>query len=546
MTISLTGRRARRATPALGLVLGMFLATPLWAAPVAFPTNTTAVTLDGTALGDASPGTSLRTSVARASDGTYHLWMLPAGTSSLLSEMVHATSADGIHFTSQGKLTPPANYWQLMACGPSTSPEPISSFVRVSQSGGEWLMTVWHPNAAGQNTFYSYSSSIWRLGTDPANLTPTLAGPLPSTSCGTANAPGRHHLGTFGIADGRLWLRQSAAAGALPGARGGNVGGYTFDLGTSPPTTSPRPSADPGTPKQTREADLFAGTGYYETGSPPPATRAYVYNAGRTLAQGGALGTYYSFADYNSAAALEQDMWYVESTDRGSTWTAPARIYPGQGATVLVDGLPNRGNFSGPEVTSDGRTYFATRDACNNNVLVTAAGAAADPRLAIRKQFSPSNVPVGGTSQLSITVQAPAGCAPAPAGPVVTNLALTDPLPAGVTLTGAITSNTCGGTLSAPAGGSTLNLTGVALSMGQSCSAVVEVRADSAGTHNNVIAASAVTNDQLLAPASDASAPLVAAAVQAVPVAPPAGLALLATLVGAVAVWRRPRRQRRA
>ena len=142
MTISLTGRRARRATPALGLVLGMFLATPLWAAPVAFPTNTTAVTLDGTALGDASPGTSLRTSVARASDGTYHLWMLPAGTSSLLSEMVHATSADGIHFTSQGKLTPPANYWQLMACGPSTSPEPLSSFVRVSQSGGEWLMTV--------------------------------------------------------------------------------------------------------------------------------------------------------------------------------------------------------------------------------------------------------------------------------------------------------------------------------------------------------------------------------------------------------------------
>ena len=528
------------ATWCLPLVL---IAPTAWAAPVAFPTNTTAVTLDGAPLGTGTLGSGLRNTVVQAADGSYHLWAIMNNPDSVISRIVHATATDGIHFITQGRLAPPANYWSTYACGLPPATEPIASFLRVSQVGGEWMLAVWHQNQP-PHTYYSYNTSVWRLGADPANLAPTLVGPLPSTSCATAAAPGRFHLGVFGMADSRIWLRQASGAGSLPGALGGNLGGYTIDLNTAPPTTSPRPSADASVPKLTREADLFAGTGFYETGTAPAgATRAYVYNAGRTLAQGGAIGTYYSFINFSTDTAIEKELRYVESSDGGITWTVPARIYGGQGAQVLVNGLPNGGNFNAPEVTTGGRAYFTTRDACNNAVMVTAADAAADPRLAVTKRFSPASVAVGGTSQLSITVQAPAGCTPAPVAPVVTSLALADALQTGLLLTGNVVSNTCGGTLSAPAGTTSLTLGGVALNMGQSCTAVVEVQANAAGTYDNVIAASSVTNDQALLPAQDAAARLVVAGpVQPVPAHTPWGLAALAGLMGLVVAWRRQRR----
>ena len=139
--------------------------------------------------------------------------------------------------------------------------------------------------------------------------------------------------------------------------------------------------------------------------------------------------------------------------------------------------------------------------------------------------------------------EAPAGCTPAPVAPVVTSLALADALQTGLLLTGNVVSNTCGGTLSAPAGTTSLTLGGVALNMGQSCTAVVEVQANAAGTYDNVIAASSVTNDQALLPAQDAAARLVVAGpVQPVPAHTPWGLAALAGLMGLVVAWRRQRR----
>jgi len=63
------------------------------AAPVAFPTNTTVVQLDG------APLALLRNTVAIDAGGTYHLWAIPNGGDSVISKIVHATATDGIHFT---------------------------------------------------------------------------------------------------------------------------------------------------------------------------------------------------------------------------------------------------------------------------------------------------------------------------------------------------------------------------------------------------------------------------------------------------------------
>ena len=505
--------------------------------PVAFPLSTTPVTLDGT------PMPARNNSVVH--DGAkYHMWVV---ATSRISGFVHATSDDGIHFTTQGTLAPPDRYWQQFPCGlqaPAAS-EPVAPFVRVSQVNGEWIMMVWHQAQAGHPR-YNGNTSVWRIGVDPSNRAVTQFGSLPHTSnpCATASAPGGNHAGVFGMIGSRIYLRHSSASSGLVGSVGGNLGAYTITL-TAPPTTSLRPSADP----TTYEANLFAGTNFHETLPVPPAkVRAYVENAGRTLEQanGTIIGTYYSFDGYDTGSPYEKDLWYVESTNGGVTWSQPQRIYGPLGTQVLVNGLPNTGNFSAPEVTANGRTYFFTTDACGRRVMVTAADAATDPRLAIAKQFQPAAVTLGAVSQLSITLQAPpASCSPAPATPVVSNLAFIDTLPAGLSPTGSVVSNTCtGSTVTAPANGASVSVQGVALAMGASCTVTVEVRANAVGAHENRISVAAVSNTQNLAPAQNATATLTvttaAGSVQAVPATEPLSLAALAALL-AGAAWRRRR-----
>ena len=522
--------KARVLRGASVLAAVVWLAGAAHAAPAPFSTNTVAVTLDGVTLGTQTTGSGLRNSVAQGDDGTYHLWAIKNGADSVVSRMVHATSADGIHFTTQGTLQPPGNYWQL-ACGVQALPasEPIASFVRVSKVGGEWVMAVWHQNQAAGHNWFSYNTSIWRIGADPNALAVTLNGPLPTATCGTASGPGRFHIGVFGMDDAFVYLRHVPQAGALAGSLGGNLGRYTINRGVSPPTTSPRPAADAGMPKQTQEAELFAGTGFAEaTPLPPGASRALVYNAGRAISQGGALGAYYSFTDYDTLAALEKDLWHVESTDGGANWGAPTRIYGPAGAQVLVNGLPNTGNFSAPEVTADGRSYFATRDACNNSVMVTPAAAADDPRMGVAMQFDPAAVVAGQTTQLTITVQAPAGCVPAPTAPVLTNLGYVHTLPASLEFTKTVISTSCTGTLAFPSNGS-VSLAGASLAMGQSCSVVLAVQAPVAGTFNGQLPVADVVNDENLAPASDAQAALVVTPIVVPPGQAPAPVPVPAT-----------------
>ncbi len=97
------------------------------------------------------------------------------------------------------------------------------------------------------------------------------------------------------------------------------------------------------------------------------------------------------------------------------------------------------------------------------------------------KVFSPDPIGPGSASMLTFTIDNSGEGTP------VSAMAFTDVLPAGVTLASpAFVSNTCGGTLTAPNGGTTVSLTGGMLGAGAKCTIVVNVTGSTAGVHMNV------------------------------------------------------------
>lgn len=523
-----------------------------------FPMETTPVTLDGTAVGTLTSTTlsdnALLNSIVLV-DGTYHMWARRGNGK--ISQMIHATSDDGIRFTTDAALRPPANYWTTCPGTVTPTTEPNADRLRVSKVGADWILMVWHGNQAGHD-YYSYSSSVWKIGPDPNNLDIALIGPLPSQACDGSNKhPGRNHVGVFGMTDvdgeyPRIWLRDDHNSTSI-NLTGGALAGYEIDLSVSPPPTSDTPRYGNPATNTTYEFDLLAGTGYFEYPLPQTPQHSMVMPIGRTLDQGGTLGTYFAIVNRASQAPVDKELWYTESADGGATWSASVPIYgSGAGQNVLVDGLPNQYGFRAPEVVEGGvRTYFWTQNYCQQTVMVTAIDEQAKPKLTIVKDFEPNRVAVGGISQLKVTVTAPAICQPAPQGAAVTNLSYTDNLPGGgnVKLTGRVISNSCVGegmAVSAPAEDTTFSLTGVDLPMGESCDLVVEVRGDVSGVYDNVIPVVNVTNAlnwPAAAPARD-TLTVGDGGVTPVPTMGTLSLAALGGLLGLFAV-RRQRKHRK-
>ncbi|MEG1281796.1 MAG: hypothetical protein RSD57_15240 [Comamonas sp.] len=518
---------------AINLLLGAGLAFAVsvaMASPAAFPTTTTTVKVDGVPIGDQiAASNSLRNTVVFDA-GIYYLWFVDSASSNSLSDVQLATSTDGINFTRQGKLAPPANWWTSHGA----TAEPLVNYVRVSKVSNEWVLAAWVSNDTSFGD-YSYNTMVWSMGASPANLSISQYGPLPTPPAG----PGGNHVGTFGIVNGNLYARQDTLTGGL--------GRYALTLGT-PPTTS----AWPGT----NEADLFTGTpwcwGLASTCTSASA-QSYVHNYGRTLDQSGTLGNYYAFRDWSTAGRREKQLWYVESGDDGVTWGAPQSLFT-NGNAVTVDGLPNAGNFSSPEVAALGagayRSYFSTVDACGQTVMVTAAAIGAQQGLGIVEAFAPSTVAVGGTSALTVTLSAPAAtCSPAPATPLYTGLQYINSLPDGLEVVSA-GANTCGGSLTIDPSNKSFGLSGVSLNAGASCTTTVNVKMTKAGTHLNRIYASAaspggVSNDQQVPAMADAVASLsspVASAPAPVPTLGSWGLMLLSLLATVLGMRRLSRR----
>lgn len=111
---------------------------------------------------------------------------------------------------------------------------------------------------------------------------------------------------------------------------------------------------------------------------------------------------------------------------------------------------------------------------------------------AFNKAFDPAVIGPGSTSMLVFTIDGSDVQQP------VEDMAFTDNLPAGMTLAApAFVSNDCGGTVSAPDGGTTVSLTDGMLGLGQSCTIVVNVTAgavDDSDTDYDNISSSLTTS----------------------------------------------------
>jgi uncharacterized repeat protein (TIGR01451 family) len=155
---------------------------------------------------------------------------------------------------------------------------------------------------------------------------------------------------------------------------------------------------------------------------------------------------------------------------------------PGTVYTLIANDLtePLTGGFVGlPEgtiFTVSGKAFKISYAAgsSGNDVVLTARGAAPT----FGKAFGAPSIPLDGTTTLTFTLTNPN------AGPL-TGVAFSDALPGGLLVAAGVTSNTCGGTLTAVAGSSNVNLIGGTISASGSCTIVVNVTGTTAGTKEN-------------------------------------------------------------
>ena len=322
--------------------------------PPAVGTAFQSVRISGQKLGTqyTSSGASLEYTIAFDPALVSITWTF-TGSSGLakMSQVQHATSTDGISFTPTGFMSY-ATAPDFAAFG--ATGEPDYQFPRAALLSGTWKLLLWTPNAQSGNPYgsYNYNESANDLGASPSQLAATHQGPVSGGTFGQTT-------GWWGLLEGNLFAQYDNAGG---------IGRFSFTDG-SPPVVPALPSATQG---------LVTGTGFvYGLTDPTNPLAVYPHNSARTIDLGGRLGTFYSLRHWSDGSRVNKQIYYVESTDGGSTWSSVAGLFA-NGNAVTVDGAPNGGNFSLPEMTigPNGPVfYFSTTDSAGNVVVATNAAA---------------------------------------------------------------------------------------------------------------------------------------------------------------------------
>jgi len=164
----------------------------------------------------------------------------------------------------------------------------------------------------------------------------------------------------------------------------------------------------------------------------------------------------------------------------------------------VTSSTPGQANNTTGNVTATGSGVNVTGTQASASLTVVAP-----PTLT--KSFNPTAISAGGVSQLSLTFTNPAG------NPALTNLAVNDPLPSGVTVAASPgLTNTCGGTVTGATAGSTaISLSGGTLPAGSSsCQLQVNVTSSTAGQANNTTGAVTATGSGVNVTGNTATASL--------------------------------------
>ena len=232
--------------------------------------------------------------------------------------------------------------------------------------------------------------------------------------------------------------------------------------------------------------------------APPPASITKAFGAAAMALNGSASLTF----TIDSGAVVQTGLAFTDTLPAGLVVATPNGLTNSCNGTVTAVAGSNSISLTGGNTTSFGGGIFnctvrvnvtgTTAGVKNNvtgNVSSTEGGtgntATASVNVvgppSISKAFGAVSVPVGGTTSLTFTINNPN-----PAGQLI-NLQFTDTLPIGLlvaTPNGLV--NTCGGTATATAGGTSVSLVNVTLAGNGTCTLTVNVLGSTNGVKNNV------------------------------------------------------------
>lgn len=346
--------------PAMGIAVALaaavILASTLGHATVPTPPAANQqITLDGVPLG--AP-TAFRSSYPTIQfvGGTYHMWVQVQdegdNTDLRVAGYRHATSSNGIAFTTQGTLSFAGNPFAATIYG-SAFGEPPWIYPRATIAGAGATFQFWTHNTAPDVTGdYNYNLSINTIAS-VNDLALTHYGPVGPVATGI---PGQT-AGGWGIAGGAMYYDNNSSLGRAPLALSG-PGPFPATAGTGPyfATGTNVPVFDPLTPMGLIPCHLPGGT-------------AYVHNGARVLDNGdGTLGFFFTVRNCDGTRYANQ-VYYSESADNGLGWSNPVGIFPGG---VTIGGGAVAGGFALADVVVANGVrvvYFNATDASSNLVV---------------------------------------------------------------------------------------------------------------------------------------------------------------------------------
>ena len=239
--------------------------------------------------------------------------------------------------------------------------------------------------------------------------------------------------------------------------------------------------------------------------TPAPPTLAKSFTPPTIPVNGTSVLTF-TLTNTNSAAltgarftdALPAGVQVAATPNASTTCTGPPTWAPAAGATNLTFGTPTGATIPASGSCTASVTVTATTAGPHTNVTgyisttesgtnATSTGSAVSSLTgllppSIQKSFGASSIPAGGQTTLTLTITNPN------ADVALSGVAFSDNYPANLTNANPLApapTNTCGGTLTAAAGGNGVSLSGGTVTAGGNCTITVPVTASVAGPYTN-------------------------------------------------------------
>lgn len=291
--------------------------------------------------------------------GIYHLWYRADASTLTVSELRHATSTDGINFTTVGGAF-------SFATNPfPTGTAPALYYEAVSKVGTDFKLVHWtYTGGAGTYPNYDYNNSVSNAGASAANTVLTHQGPIGGGTIGQT-------AGAFGLLGG-AWYGQC-------GNTGQEICRATYADGSPPSITTPL------YPSVLNASSLFTSLGI-PTG--------YINNHGDIATGSSGLDAVFTVRD-GTGSRFNKQVYYANSTDNGATWSTITPLIAGT-PTLLGVPFATGVNFAHPELVLGAanlyKLYVSTQDAQGNFIIAVAGNQAA---------AAPTSVPTLGAGPLA-------------------------------------------------------------------------------------------------------------------------------------------------